>query len=336
MTAPGSISAVHVGAILTVPANGRLQRSKNGSDRAEVGSHSSQTPSIAQWQLLGKSVLDRTVERLQAFGVGEISIITEEDSAPEAPHSATAFWTAWEEAIARCVQFELGTLLLVRVGPYAELDVADWLHFHRETFSTMTQVYDDRGALDLVAVDARRLAQGTGTYRRRLRDLIPGHQRYGFKGYSNRLANVADFRCLVRDALKGLARIRPIGKEISANFWVGEDVRIDRSARIVAPAYIGTHSRLDGACIMSGASAIEQDCHIDYGTSIHDSCVLAGSYVGTGLKLASSIVCQNTLFNLSRDLELQLHDRRLLGHFSSRSRLSRRRAFSSSSPLVNS
>jgi hypothetical protein len=325
----GSILAVHVGAILTVPGRIRLQRGKSGSNLAAVESKATENIlPMAHWDLLGKSLLDRAIERLQAFGVGEISVIAEQTShsSPDGFLSASTFWTAWEEIICRCLQFDLETLLLVRVGPYVELDVTDWLRFHRETFSAMTQVSDHHGALDLVAVDAKRLAQGTGSFRSRLRDLIPGHQRYYFNGYSNRLSNVGDFRRLVKDALNGLAGIRPVGKEISANIWVGEDARIEESARILAPAYIGKHSRVNAACTISGASAIEQWSQIDCGTTVHDSCVLAGSYVGTGLKVCGSVVCQKTLFHLRRDLELQFQDRRLFGKtFTPRALLLRKR-----------
>lgn len=314
MTARGSILAVHVGAILTVPSRARLQRGNTESSRPVVeGNAGGNIPPIAQWDLLGKSVLDRAVERLQAFGAGEISVMAEQEShsSADVSDSPNSFWTAWEEVIARCLQFQLGTLLLVRVGPYVELDLADLLRFHRETFSVMTQVYDQRGALDLVAVDGKRLAQGTGSFRSRLRGLIPGHRRYQFNGYSNRLSDAGDFRCLVKDALHGRAGVRPIGKELGTNIWVGEGARIEESVRVLTPAYIGKNSRVHAACIISGASAIEQQSEIDCGTTVHDSSVLASSYVGTSLKVCGSVVCQKTLFYLRRNLQLQFHDARL-------------------------
>jgi hypothetical protein len=311
---------VHLGAILTVPAGVPSPERDGRTENASPG-----IAPIAQWQVLGKSVLNRTIERLQAFGVAELSVLTEHDVSPNLPHASASFWTSWEQAIARFVQFELGILLLVRVGPYVEIDIAEWVRFHRETASPMTQVYDERGALDLVAIDVKRLTQGTGSYRRLLRDLIPGHHRYRANGYVNRLSNVAEFRRLVRDALNGVASIRPIGREVSANVWVGENAQIDHSVRILAPAYIGSDSRVAGACSIRGASAIEQCCHIDFGTTVNDSCVLANSYVGSGLRLSHSIVSRNTLFNLRRDLQLQFRDRRLFGE-SNRPLLSRKRS----------
>ena len=302
---------MHVGAILTVP--GRVQekhRTRHATFNSVDTSALSLSP-LARWDLLGQSVLDRMTERLQAFGVDEIIVIPENSVGPALSHTQNAFWTSWEAAISNCLRFDLETLLVIRLGPYLELDIPDFLRFHRETSSAMTQVYDRRGALDLVAIDARRFARGAGSFRGRLRDLIPGHQRYQFTGYSNRLSSTTDFRCLVRDALFGVARIRPIGTETSANVWIGKDARIDRSAHILSPAYIGNNSRVNAGCVIAGASAIEQQSQIDCGTTVNDSCILASTYVGAGLKLCGAIVDQQTLFHLGRNLELRFNDRKL-------------------------
>lgn len=306
---------MHIGAIVTVPGGVRLQRGNGESDLAARQSYEAATVNvtpIAEWNLLGKSVLDRVLERLQAFGVGEIAVIPEQANGCSAD-SASTFWTAREAVISRYLQFELRTLLLVRVGPYVELDLADFLRFHRETSAPMTQVYDQHGALDWVAVDAKRLAHGTDSFRSRLRSLIPRHQRYRFRGYGNRLSDVGDFRRLVKDALWGRAGIRPIGKEICANVWVGEDARIEQSARMLGPAYIGKNSRVNAACTISGASVVEQQSEIDCGTTVNDSCVLAGSYVGAGLKVCCGVVYQELFFHLRRNVHLQFRDRKLFG-----------------------
>jgi acetyltransferase-like isoleucine patch superfamily enzyme len=307
---------VHIGAIVTVPSGIRLSRGNGESNLVAWQSNAVlNTMPIGRWDVLGKSILDRVLERLRAFGVGEISVIPEQsiDSTTELAHSASSFWIGWDAVISRYLQFELGTLLLVGVGPYVELDLADFLRFHREASSPMTQVYDRHGALDWVAVDAKRLAQGTDSFRSRLQRLIPRHRRYSFRGYSNRLSEAGDFRRLVKDALWGRAGIRPIGKEISANVWVGEDAWIEQSARVLGPAYIGTNCRVNGGCTISGACAIEQQSEIDCGTTVDDSSVLAGSYVGAGLKVCSGVVYQEIFFHLRRNVQLQFRDRKLFG-----------------------
>jgi hypothetical protein len=321
---------VHVGAILTIPNGVRLQRERSQSALSDGHNNTAADPNtapIARWDLLGKSVLDRVLERLQMFGVSEASVIAEQatDAAADAGDATNAFWSAWDAAISRYLQFDLQTLLLVRAGPYAEVDVADWLHFHRETASAMTQVYDQHGALDLVAIDAKRLARGEGSFRNRLRSLIPKHRRYSYSGYSNRLSDIRDFHRLMEDALCGRAAIHPIGEEVQANVWANETARIADSARIVAPAYIGRNSRVNAGCTIS-SSVIEEQSEVDCGTTVNDSCVLGGSYVGAGLKVRGAVVYQDTFFHLGRNIRLQFRDHRLFGrNLSTRRFLPRRR-----------
>jgi hypothetical protein len=310
---------VHIGAILTVPNEVRLQHPpshSNGNGEHSNGFALPGTTQIAYWDVLGKSVLDRVCERLQVFGVSEIAVIPEQDlgNGTVSGSPASPFWTAWNDILARYLQFDLTTLLLVRVGPYIELDIADFLQFHRETSSAMTQVYDARGALDLVAVDGKSLAQRPGTFRSNLQALIPRHKRYPFSGYCNRLADVRDFHRLAGDALRGQAAIRPLGREIRANVWLGENARIDESARISAPVYIGRNSRVNADCVISGPTAIEQNSEIGCGTTVDESCVLAGTYVAPGLRVCGGVVHQQTLFHLGRNVQLQFHDGRLFGN----------------------
>lgn len=307
---------MYVGAILTVPPGLCLPpASVEPNMTAWQGNapESVYTTPIAEWDVLGKSVLDRVLERFRIFGVVETSVIHAQamDSAAKLGHSVSDVWLECEATVCRYLQLKLETLLLVRVGPYLELDLADFLRFHHEVSSPMTQVYDQHGAVDLVALDAKRLAQGTDSFRNQLRTIIPKCRDYHFKGYANRLCNVADFRRLAKDSLWGWSGIRPIGREVCTNVWLAEDTRIGKSVRILPPAYIGQRCRVATACIIHGASCIERECEIDCGTVVDDSCILAGSYVGADLNVVGGVVCQETFFDLRRDLQLQFHDSRL-------------------------
>ena len=309
---------MYVGAILTVPPGIRLPPASletNMTDWQGSAPASVHTRPIAEWDVLGRSVLDRVFERFRMFGVVEISVIHEQamHSTAKAGISGSNFWLECEATVWRYLQLNLETLLLVRVGPYLDLDLADFLRFHHEISSPMTQVYDQHGAVDLVALDAKRLVQGTDSLRRQLRTIMPKRRGYHFEGYANRLCNVADFRRLAKDSLRGRSGIRPIGREVCTNVWLGEKSRIGKSVHILPPAYIGKRCRVAAACIIHGASCIEKECKIDRGTVVDDSCILAGSYVGAGLNVVGGVVCQETFFHLRRDLQLQFHDSRLFG-----------------------
>jgi len=275
--------------------------------------------------VLGASLLNRTVERMRISGVSEIAVVRE-DGISAQTDSGVEFINCvpeWDNLVSRYLGYGLKTLLLARVGPYVELDVTDFLRFHRENSSPVTQVYDQHGALDLFAIDAAHLCDRQSSFRARLKSPAP----YTFRGYTNRLWDAHDFRQLVKDALFGRAGVRPLGREVAANVWVNDDAWVEESARIVGPAYIGKNSRVHAGCTINGASSIEQQCEIDCGTSVDDCSILSRTYLGMALKVCNAVASEHTLFHLGRNVELQFHDRRLMGVFPERSLLEQARSF---------
>ncbi|HZD07569.1 MAG TPA: hypothetical protein VE176_04935, partial [Candidatus Limnocylindrales bacterium] len=92
---------------------------------------------FATWDVLGQSVLDRTLDRLRVFGIDHVSVISEDglrrwsQPGPFTYKSSTAagFWPAWDSVVSQYLNHGMETLLLVRLGPYVELDVSDFLRF---------------------------------------------------------------------------------------------------------------------------------------------------------------------------------------------------------------
>ena len=60
-------------------------------------------------------------------------------------------------------------------------------------------------------------------------------------------------------------------------------------------------------------SSIERDCEIDGGTVIDNSFVLRGTYVGMALDVKNSIVGNERIFSLDRNVEVNVSDARLIG-----------------------
>jgi hypothetical protein len=319
---------VYIGAILTVAGRPRESDTSGGLPRKRFGSYETTASQlllgrpVANWDLLGKSVLERTVQRLRVLGIDHVSIIAEdtsheEDAWPKTPLQGKdpriVFWSTWDRVVSQYLNWGMETLLLARLGPYLELDVADLLRFHHENHSQLTQVYRSENALDLVVVDAAELRQATGTIRGRLSALLPNRQRYMFSGYFNPLTHARDFRRLVRESLLGRCAIRPVGEESAPSIWIGEGARVERSAKIFPPVFIGQNSYVGASCTISGASVIERDCEIDCGTIVEDSCIFPATYVGMGLSVRQSLLAPSKMFHLGRDVEVQMRDPRLIG-----------------------
>jgi NDP-sugar pyrophosphorylase family protein len=191
------------------------------------------------------------------------------------------------------------------MGPYADLDLADALQFHNEQCEAVTQVFDEQGSLDIWILDMTRIADGE-EIAPKLKGTAPAHFTVG--GYVNRLENPSDLRRLVVDSLTSRCRLRPAGSETRPGVWIGEGTQVHKGARIVAPAFIGSESRIEEQCLITRCSNVESHCMVDYGTVVEDSAILSNSYVGIGLDISHSIVNGNNLLNLEREVALEITD----------------------------
>jgi carbonic anhydrase/acetyltransferase-like protein (isoleucine patch superfamily) len=310
---------VYIGAILTIAG------SSSGSGSS---SQFSSRPNslllgrpVATWDLLGKSLLDRVIERLHIFGVDRVSAIFEDSSyrsdqryrREQTNQRGSSFWKTWDAVVSEYLDHGMETLVLIRLGPYAEFDLSDVLRAHHHTGSDLVQVFRGESPLDFVVVRASRLRHGEGSYRNRLSNLLHHRHVYSMEGYFNPLSSPHDFRRLLSDGLLGRCSIRPVGREIEPGIWLGEGASVDASATVEPPVYVGAHSSLGPACKMLGLSSVEKQCEIDAGTTVQHSSVLEGTYLGMGLHLQNTVAGNNKLFHLERDIEIEIQDSRLIG-----------------------
>ena len=204
-------------------------------------------------------------------------------------------------------------LLLLRIGCYSDVEYEALLRFHVQRGAVLTQAYGTAGALDLAVVEAACLRGSETPYRKVLSAFIPEQERFFFDGYVNPLKEPRDLRQLVEDGLAGRCSLQPVGSEISPGVWIGAGAQVDPSVSITGPAFIGAGSRIAESCTIKGSSTIERDCEIDCGTTVDQSSVLQGLYVGVALNLQRSVVTRNKLFHLDRNVEVEIDDDRLLG-----------------------
>lgn len=310
---------MYIGAILTIAGSSSgLGRGSQFSSRS--GSLLLGRP-VATWDLLGKSLLDRLVDRLYVFGVDRVAVIFEDTlyqrgqrrAGDQSEHRGSEFWNTWDSVVSDYLHHGMETLVLARLGPYAELDLADVLRACHQTGGDLIQVYRDESPLDFVVVRASRLRNGEGSYRNRLSTLLHQRRVYPMEGYFNPLSSPHDFRRLIADGMLGRCSIRPVGREIEPGIWLGQGASVDASAFVEPPVYVGAHSSLGPACKMLGLSSIEKQCEIDAGTTVERSSVLEGTYLGMGLHLQNTVAGNSKLFHLERDIEIEIQDGRLIG-----------------------
>jgi NDP-sugar pyrophosphorylase family protein len=272
-------------------------------------------------EVLGRSVLERMIDDLQRAGVDTISVLGDVPVAPMCDgigSKLTVESCSTEEAWRRATQQLMSNAeggadasLVLRLGAYLDLNLMDALQFHRERGQVITRAFELANAhekeepLDIWITAPIRMTDGEDILTI-LRSAEPA--RYLVDAYVNRLDDPRDLRRLVVDGLTSRCNLRPQISEIRPGVWMDEGAQVDRSTRIVAPAYIGRRSRIAEQCLITRCTNIESNCQIDYGTVVEDSSILSNTYLGVGLDISHSIVDGKSLLNLDRGVTMEIAD----------------------------
>lgn len=307
---------MQIGAILTVPAGRRTDADTTRAGGNYFAKELFGTSARMLIEILGRSVLDRTLDKLRELTTLAPALISESSASrgmlPPKDKKA-GFITAWEKAVDQHVRNGADLLLLVRMSAYSEVEHGDLLRFHVDRGAPITQAYDPDSPLDVAVVTVSALRGAAGSYRNSLRKLIPQQQRYSYSGYVNRLRSPQELRRLIEDGLRGQCGLTPAGREIAPQVWCAAGAQVDGSAVIAGPAFIGNGARVSAYCLVTGTTSIERNSEIDCGTTVEDSSVLPDSYVGVGLHVKRSLVVNKRLFHLDRNVEVGFRDASLIG-----------------------
>lgn len=309
-----------VGAILILSSGQNGCSSPGGLDQENC-----HAGPIVCWDVLGRSVLQRTISNLQNQGISPITVIAGDELSylvPTLPtqslevslvHRPAKAGVAAVRSLAEYVSKGVDTALLMRLGAYVELDFENLLQFHRSRIQPATPIYDTYGRLDCWIVDAAQCAQaGVET------DGSPIFERkfaaapYFVRGYANRLQDARDFRRLIVDSLMSRCTITPDGIETKPGVWIGDGARIHRKARIVAPAYVGSKTKIEAGAVITRCSSIARGSRVQYGTVVEDSSILPDTYIGDCLDVSHAVVSGNHLVDLRRNVEVSIDDSELV------------------------
>jgi carbonic anhydrase/acetyltransferase-like protein (isoleucine patch superfamily) len=214
-----------------------------------------------------------------------------------------------EEAFSRRTQ----AVIVVRAESYFELGSASALASCCAL--PIAQIVGKQSQLDAYWITAAARAQGSDLLRAHLRH--HGIAKSNSATYANMLQSAADLRRLTHDAFQLRLAFRPAGRELKPGVWVGEHATIHRSARVVAPAYIGDYSKVRAAALVTRSSSIEHHCEVDCGTVVQSSNLLPNTYLGAGLELVHSVAGERHIANAAKTRTALIADSRLLDETSS-------------------
>ena len=288
------------------------------SSRAQLGG----VP-LAMLDMLGASMLNRVTQRMRQQGVGATAVLSEFDPFHERALNHEVCWfkasreQLWRYAEALFNDFAQSgaeLMLVMRLGPYINLDFERLLEFHLDRQSRVTQARGSSGKLlDLLVVSASRRNDAAFMFRNMLTGFRTPPEIYDAPGYENSLETPADLRLLAVDTLAEKSGLMPLGRELKPGVWVGPNARLDSRARVLAPAYIGAHARVRNMAVITRGSVIERHCHVDCGTVIEDSTILPFSQIGAGLDVSYSVVGFRRIAHLRQRVEVEISDERLIG-----------------------
>ena len=122
---------------------------------------------LACLDVLGMSVEERIIRRLQHFGVSLCSAVCDApreayrftqcaalDSRVQHPHEAgEQFWQTAEQTFHRCAEDGAELVIVYRVGPYVEVDYEELIQHHLDRRNCVTQAVDpEKTGLDAIRV----------------------------------------------------------------------------------------------------------------------------------------------------------------------------------------
>lgn len=280
--------------------------------------------SMACVELFGQSVLQRTIVSLQKAGVHAISVIAPsgcvtfrdtKNVAITIAESSADRWRAVGRSLKKHAQRGIDTILIAELGAYVELDIHGALKFHRANGQPVTPLHDSQGPLSYWIVDIARLTSGRDFPLALGEDATPSSPvPYRIEGYVNRLSRPRDFRRLVVDAFLGRCAIRPRGREIKPGVWIDEGARLHKTARLVAPTYVGCNTRVQSGAVITRFSNLERNCYIGDGSLIANASILPHTMIGRGLDVSAAFVDGSDFVHLDRNVTLRIQDPNLISN----------------------
>jgi len=103
------------------------------------------------------------------------------------------------------------------------------------------------------------------------------------------------------------------GREIEPGIWLSRNVVLHPTAEIFPPVYIGEDCSIGAGVKLGPKAVVGHGCVLDTHSTVTNSVIFPGSYVGEGLELADVIVEKNRLINARHGAAVTITDNFILG-----------------------
>jgi hypothetical protein len=280
--------------------------------------------SPALLEVAGKSALQRTLERLRQFGLQPVTVIADSEVPPahatnghRASYLSAArerFWRSAENAFNDMAQDGAELVLLINLVEYAEIDFERLVQFHLDRQARVSQACWGAQPLQVFCVSASRRNDAASLFRSQLGKCRVDCPLFEHAGYFNPLNDARDLRQFAIDILTLQTETRPAGMEVRPGVWIEDRARIEKGARLLAPAFVGAFAKVRAHAVITRCSSVEHHAQVDLGTVVENSTILPYCRVGAGLDVAHTVVGGGTVANLRRDVTIEIVDPKLIGY----------------------
>jgi len=282
--------------------------------------------------VLGKPVAFRVIDRLKDYDVQNVTVVTDVPTHLWPVGTAVngnwistpseQLWKSAESVFSDFAQNGAESVIVVRLGTYAEIDYSDLLQAHINSDAPITAALDDAGVpFGTYIASTSRRNHAAYMFRHAMQQFRTPCEPYLFSGYLNHLSSPNHLRQLAIEGLMRRIQLAPEGEQMKPGVWVGRGAQIHKRARVLSPAFIGAGSRVRAAAVITRCTALEHNTVVDCGTVVENVTTLPYTYLGAGLDVTHAVVGHSRLYNLKRGVEVEFADPRLIGEASSRAPL---------------
>ena len=115
---------------------------------------------------------------------------------------------------------------------------------------------------------------------------------------------------------KEVSSLLMTGREIEPGIWLSRNVRLHPNAQLIPPVYIGKNCSISKGVQIGPYATIGSDCVINEKTTLTNSIVFKGSYIGESLEISNSLVDRNLLVNVRLGSVIAIREDFIIGRMS--------------------
>lgn len=299
-------------------------------NESQFSKTSGNAPSVLV-DVLGKSVLQRTVEGFTEAGIVEVVIVAENrladsrllkeqaGTAKIVSSDATLLWRTAEQQFEELSE-SAANLFIVHMNAYYELDWNRVLQHHMQNCNKVTRILngdqDDPRYLDVCVASASRRNDAAFFLRSGMQksrtDCLPYILSAAVGDYVNLLRHEADLRQLTSAALHNSCRMKPAGKEVKPGVWLHPEAQVEKRARLVAPIYVGRCAKVCSGAVVTRGTSLEHHTVVGNKTVVENATILPYTNLGPGLDVSHSVVGERHIFHLQRNVCTPIQDPKLV------------------------